>query len=555
MSNKKEEVKNENYKVLAIKYRPKNFEELKGQDVLVQTLTNAIEQEKIAHAYMMTGVRGVGKTSSARIFAKSLNCTGTDGKTEGPTIKPCGICENCKSIEAGSHIDVIEMDAASHTGVDDVRKIIEEVQYKPVVARYKIYIIDEVHMLSKSAFNALLKTLEEPPSHAKFIFATTEINKVPITILSRCQKFSLSRIEVSELTELFNDILDKESIKSDEESISIIARAAGGSARDGLSLLDQAISNSDGELSSEKTKEILGVSDKESILKIFEYMISGEVQESLKILNELYKKGADTFMILSDLMEYVHNIVKLRIIPEYKSNLHLTKTEADKVEELSRKIEISKLINLWQILTKGFDEMKSTDRNFQTLEMILVKGSYISSQPPLEKLIEKLENGELQIEAQKKNIANVETSSVSKLSEKEVVKNELPKVPSFIIDKEEPLKSLSKELKKDKELMLALEVEGNFILSSIEEVNDKLNISIGLKDPSKKSSFKSIKSYAEENYGTYINLVESVDGKTIVDEEKDNQSKVIEDVKKESAIVKSIFGAFGDLKVDKIEEN
>ena len=281
-----EENKQEQYVVLARKYRPQNFDDLVGQEALVQTLTNAIKNNRLHHAYILTGIRGVGKTTTARIIAKALNCTGKDGRG-GPTVHPCGFCENCRAITEGRHIDVMELDAASRTGVDDMREILDGVRYKPTNARYKIYIIDEVHMLSKSAFNALLKTLEEPPSHVKFIFATTEIRKVPVTILSRCQRFDLQRISIEDLTGLFKKILANEQINAEEEALQMIAKAADGSARDGESLLDQAISLGGGEVKTEVVKNMIGLADRNQTFELFEKLNAGEVAEVIAKLQEI----------------------------------------------------------------------------------------------------------------------------------------------------------------------------------------------------------------------------------------------------------------------------
>lgn len=263
---------NDQYVVLARKYRPQNFDDLLGQDALVQTLTNAIKNNRLHHAYMLTGIRGVGKTTTARIIAKALNCTGLDGKG-GPTPHPCGVCENCKAIASDRHMDVIELDAASRTGVDDIREILDGVRYKPTVSRYKIYIIDEVHMLSKNAFNALLKTLEEPPAHVKFIFATTEIRKVPVTILSRCQRFDLQRLGIEDLLKLYHKIVASEGIKADEEALHIMAKAADGSARDATSLLDQAISLGGGNVKVETVKDMIGLADRNQTFTLFQNLL------------------------------------------------------------------------------------------------------------------------------------------------------------------------------------------------------------------------------------------------------------------------------------------
>src|SRR5918998_1759963 len=280
------------YRVLARKYRPQRFDELIGQDAMVQTLGNAIKRDRLAHAFLLTGVRGVGKTSTARLIAKALNCIGTDGQG-GPTIDPCGQCEPCRAIAEGRHIDVVEMDAASHTGVDDVREIIEAVRYAAVSARYKVYIVDEVHMLSKNAFNALLKTLEEPPPHVKFLFATTEVNKVPVTVLSRCQRFDLRRIPAEKLAVHFAEVSRAEGAEVEEEALGMIARAAEGSARDGLSILDQAIAHGGGAVSADKVRDMLGLADRGRIRRLLGLVLAGNASSALAELDEVHSLGTD----------------------------------------------------------------------------------------------------------------------------------------------------------------------------------------------------------------------------------------------------------------------
>ena len=285
------DISNENdkqYVVLARKYRPQNFDELLGQDALVRTLTNAIKNNRLHHAYILTGIRGVGKTTTARLIAKALNCTGADGNG-GPTVNPCGVCENCKAIAASRHIDVLELDAASRTGVDDIREILDGVRYKPTNARYKVYIIDEVHMLSKNAFNALLKTLEEPPSHVIFIFATTEIRKVPITVLSRCQRFDLQRLTIDTLVGHFKNIIANEKLEAEEEALHIIAKAADGSCRDGLSLLDQAISLGSGAVKTDIVKNMIGLADRNQTFALFESLVNGKTDQVITNMAEQFK--------------------------------------------------------------------------------------------------------------------------------------------------------------------------------------------------------------------------------------------------------------------------
>ncbi len=289
------------YRVLARKYRPQRFDELIGQDAMVQTLGNAIRRDRLAHAFLMTGVRGVGKTSTARLIAKALNCIGPDG-AGGPTISPCNVCEPCRAIAEGRHIDVVEMDAASNTGVDDVREIIEAVRYAAVSARYKVYIIDEVHMLSKNAFNALLKTLEEPPAHVKFLFATTEVNKVPVTVLSRCQRFDLRRISAEQLADHFTEVCEAEGVQAEPEALALIARAAEGSARDGLSILDQAIAHGEEGVTAAQVRLMLGLSDRGAIRRLLGLLLAGDAQGALAAVREHHDLGVEPNALLRGLL-------------------------------------------------------------------------------------------------------------------------------------------------------------------------------------------------------------------------------------------------------------
>ena len=383
------------YVVLARKYRPQSFDDLLGQDALVQTLTNAIKNNRLHHAYILTGIRGVGKTTTARIIAKALNCTGKDGQG-GPTIKPCGMCENCKAIAAGRHIDVMELDAASRTGVDDIREILDGVRYKPTNARYKIYIIDEVHMLSKNAFNALLKTLEEPPSHVKFIFATTEIRKVPITVLSRCQRFDLQRLSIEDLMTLFTRILEKEKIAADTQALQIIAKAADGSARDGLSMLDQAISLGAGKVETEIVKNMIGLADRNKTFELFELLVNGKTNELLANVEEQYKNGANPLTILQDLVNIAHMLAKAKIIPSSVDDISLSESEKDLCKRLAPEISIAVLSKVWQMLIKGISELAIAPVQIDAVEMILIRIAYSANLPtPYELLNDVKKNSSL----------------------------------------------------------------------------------------------------------------------------------------------------------------
>lgn len=391
-----EENTNENqYVVLARKYRPQNFEDLLGQDALVQTLTNAIQNNRLHHAYILTGIRGVGKTTTARLIARALNCTGADGKG-GQTIHPCGVCDNCKAIAAGRHMDVMELDAASHTGVDDIRELLDSARYAPTNARYKVYIIDEVHMLSKGAFNALLKTLEEPPAHVKFIFATTEIRKVPVTILSRCQRFDLQRLSVETLTQLFTKILSNENIPAETEALDIIAKAADGSARDGLSLLDQAIVLSNGNINTDVVKKMLGLADRSQTLTLFENLVNGNMEAVLKDISEQYTNGATPMIVLQDLINITHDLAKVKIIPALLNSTSLSEIEKKTFATLSTSCSLAVLSKIWQMLIKGISEINMAPSAVEALEMILLRVAYSASLPtPYEILNEVKKNSDL----------------------------------------------------------------------------------------------------------------------------------------------------------------
>ncbi len=418
-----EENTNENqYVVLARKYRPQNFEDLLGQDALVQTLTNAIQNNRLHHAYILTGIRGVGKTTTARLIARALNCVGPDGKG-GPTIHPCGVCDNCKAIAAGRHMDVMELDAASHTGVDDIRELLDSARYAPTNARYKVYIIDEVHMLSKGAFNALLKTLEEPPAHVKFIFATTEIRKVPVTILSRCQRFDLQRLSVETLTKLFTKILSQENIPAESECLDIIAKAADGSARDGLSLLDQAIVLSNGNINTETVKKMLGLADRSQTLALFEKLVKGDMEAVLKDISEQYTNGATPIIILQDLINITHDLAKIKIVPALLNSTSLSEIEKTTFTDLSGKCSLAILSKIWQMLIKGISEINMAPSAVEALEMILLRIAYSASLPtPYEILNEVKKNSNLSgysassspsVGSEKKNLATAPISSDS----------------------------------------------------------------------------------------------------------------------------------------------
>ncbi|PZQ48280.1 MAG: DNA polymerase III subunit gamma/tau [Micavibrio aeruginosavorus] len=381
------------YRVLARKYRPKNFDDLIGQEALVRTLKNAIESGRIAHAFMLTGIRGVGKTTTARIIAKALNYTGPDGKS-GPTTGNTDDCDICKAITEDRHPDVFEMDAASRTGVDDIREILDGVRYAPTSARYKIYIIDEVHMLSKNAFNALLKTLEEPPPHVKFIFATTEIRKVPVTVLSRCQRFDLRRIDAETLAAYYKTITEKEGVKADDEALSLISRAADGSARDGLSMLDQAIALSQGDVTAQKVKDMLGLADRGLVLDLLENAVTGKCEAALSIMDDLYRKGADPSVIIGDMLDLSHLLTKIRAVPSMGETLQvMAKEEMLRASTLAAKLSMPSLGRVWQILLKGLNEVNYAPVPQKAAEMLIIRLAYAADLPDPADLIKKLKDG------------------------------------------------------------------------------------------------------------------------------------------------------------------
>jgi DNA polymerase-3 subunit gamma/tau len=382
------------YRVLARKYRPTDFTGLIGQEALVRTLSNAFATGRIAHAFMLTGVRGVGKTTTARIIARALNCIGPDGKRTDPTIHPCGVCEPCVSISESRNVDVQEMDAASRTGIDDIREIIEGVRYAPVAARYKIYIIDEVHMLSKQAFNGLLKTLEEPPPHVKFVFATTEIRKVPVTVLSRCQRFDLRRIDSAELAAYLAILAEKEKVKIEEGALALIARAAEGSARDSLSLLDQAIAHGEGEMiTAETVRQMLGLADRGRVLDIFEKLMGGKIAEALTDLQALYDAGADPLAVMQDLLETTHFLTRVKVAPAAQGFFDGGSGEAKRAAELAAKLSVAALTRAWQILLKGLFEVRDATRPISACEMALIRLAYAADLPPTDKLVKDLLDG------------------------------------------------------------------------------------------------------------------------------------------------------------------
>ena len=382
------------YRVLARKYRPQNFDQLIGQEALVRTLTHAIESGRVAHAFMLTGVRGVGKTTTARIIAKALNYTGADG-TSGPTAGPTDDCAVCQAISEGRHPDVLEMDAASQSKVENMRELLDGVRYAPSSARYKVYIIDEVHMLSDSAFNALLKTLEEPPPHVKFIFATTEIRKVPVTVLSRCQRFDLRRVDPHTLTTHYTNVCQKESVEAEPEAIAMISRAADGSVRDGLSILDQAMALSSGKITAEQVRGMLGLADRSLLLDLMENILAGNMETALQTIANLYRVGADAETILKDLLDITHLMSKFQAVkaPPATVEPNMETTERARAADMATRAGMPALGRVWQILLKGIGELQYAPNAQAAAEMVIIRLCYAAELPDPSSVLKQLKDG------------------------------------------------------------------------------------------------------------------------------------------------------------------
>ncbi|MGB6749554.1 MAG: DNA polymerase III subunit gamma/tau, partial [Xanthobacteraceae bacterium] len=378
------------YRVLARKYRPATFDDLIGQDAMVRTIANGFESGRIPQAWILTGVRGVGKTTTARILARALNYELPDGSITAPTVTMPVLGTHCEAIMESRHLDVIEMDAASHNSVDDVRQINDAIRYAPVSARYKVYILDEVHMLSGAAFNALLKTLEEPPPHAKFVFATTEIRKVPITVLSRCQRFDLRRVDAALLVKHLQGIAGKEAIEAEPEALALIARAAEGSVRDSLSLFDQGIAHAAGPVRAEDVRQMLGLADRTRVIDLFEALMRADIAAALKELRDQYDSGADPAMVLGDLAEFTHFVTRVKIVPALADDVSLTEAERSRGRGFATKLSMRVLARTWQMLLKGITEVEAAGRPIDAADMVLVRIAYAADLPTPDEVIRSL---------------------------------------------------------------------------------------------------------------------------------------------------------------------
>ena len=557
------------YKVLARKHRPATFSDLIGQDVMVKIIQNSFLSERIAHAFMLTGVRGVGKTTTARIIAKGLNCIGLNGNGL-PTISPCGRCDNCLAISNGNHVDVMEFDAASRTGVSDIREIIESVFYRAASARFKIYIIDEVHMLSTSAFNALLKTLEEPPKHVKFIFATTEINKVPLTVLSRCQTFDLKRIEPQSMIAYLKDISERENFSISEDCLGQIARASEGSMRDALSLLEQIFVDTGGIITIEKVRRTLGLADRGRLIDLFESLVSGEIAIVLEQYNDLYKDGADPISLLKELSEITHWITLFKVAPKLSNDITMPPEERSRGKELSEKLDLRELARIWQLLVKILDESSSAFNSKISVEMGLIRVAHASQGPTPDELIKKiiqneqsdLKKTEEKINASAKGVTSLtgelENNNSLQITEKQIFETTVlqSEAEKRIVLKSEEDRSLENfadvieliRVKRDLELLI--EIENNFRL-----VNYKIGRIEFEPTPSAAKNLASrLTGFLKEQTGArwFVSVVSSGGGQTIREASVEKQT-LSEKKAMSSPTVRAVFDNFPASKFCKID--
>lgn len=448
-----------NYTVLARKYRSQDFKSLIGQEVLVKTLTTAINTSRIAHAYIFTGIRGTGKTSTARILAKALNCLSSDGATANP----CGQCENCKTIAAGQHIDVMEIDAASHTGVDNMRDILDAAQYRPTNGRYKVYIIDEVHMLSTSAFNALLKTLEEPPAHVIFILATTEIRKVPVTILSRCQRFDLARVPVDTLKKHFAWIAEQEKIELTDEANEMLARAADGSVRDGLSLLDQAIAQTGGHVDDAAVMDMLKRADRGVVVDFMKTLLTGDTAATLDKADEIYNNGADLSMLLTDMMEWTHWATRMHpsLHAGDSANSPYTADQREQIQNLNGRVSLNTLSRIWQVMVAAVPEMQTAENQKQCFDMLIIRMIHIANMPTVPEILKQQESAN--------HAREVKNILADRMAQQKNISDVTEKERTIVITN---TTQLAEELQKSKEILLYSYYSSNIEVAEFS--NDKI---------------------------------------------------------------------------------
>lgn len=544
-------ISEKSYKVLARKYRPQNFDDLMGQDVMVQTLKNAFKIDRIAHAYMLTGVRGIGKTTTARLLARALNYK-TD-LIDKPNIEMSETGYHCLEIMESRHIDVIEMDAASRTGIADIREIIDSINYSPSSARFKIYIIDEIHMLSKAAFNGLLKTLEEPPSHVKFIFATTEVQKVPLTILSRCQRFDLRRFDNDLVRSLLLKVCSKENVKIDDSVIGLISRASGGSARDSLSLLDQAIalSENDEALSEDLIRKMLGLSDQGRIIDLFEYISSGEVEAALGEIRDQVDIGVDPSNLIEVLGDLVHEMTRHKVTQENEDNLSLGPENIVRLKNIIENESVKSLSRYWQMILKAANEIKNFSKPLSALEMAVIRMCYISDLPTPDEIIKKIESKDIS-PAEKKTLKSNSKPSVSMISgsseKKELDQSLIEEVLTKIIPKD--FHEIIQLARIHKDVKMQYELENNVSLVSFEKEKIEINILKGSESIASDLS-KKLFEWTEKKW---IVLVSSSQGEKTINQEREESDLLIRSNIEKHPIYKATVEEFKNTSIKLIEE-
>ena len=544
-------ISEKSYKVLARKYRPQNFDDLMGQDVMVQTLKNAFKIDRIAHAYMLTGVRGIGKTTTARLLARALNYK-TD-LIDKPNIEMSETGYHCLEIMESRHIDVIEMDAASRTGIADIREIIDSINYSPSSARFKIYIIDEIHMLSKAAFNGLLKTLEEPPSHVKFIFATTEVQKVPLTILSRCQRFDLRRFDNDLVRSLLLKVCSKENVKIDDSVIGLISRASGGSARDSLSLLDQAIalSENDEALSEDLIRKMLGLSDQGRIIDLFEYISSGDVEAALGEIRDQVDIGVDPSNLIEALGDLVHEMTRHKVTQENEDNLSLGPENIVRLKNIIENESVKSLSRYWQMILKAANEIKNFSKPLSALEMAVIRMCYISDLPTPDEIIKKIESKDIS-PAEKKTLKSNSKPSVSMISgsseKKELDESLIEEVLTKIIPKD--FHEIIQLARIHKDVKMQYELENNVSLVSFAKEKIEINILKGSESIASDLS-KKLFEWTEKKW---IVLVSSSQGEKTINQEREESDLLIRSNIEKHPIYKATVEEFKNTSIKLIEE-
>tara|TARA_Y100000746_G_scaffold133566_1_gene114388 strand:+ start:1110 stop:2921 length:1812 start_codon:yes stop_codon:yes gene_type:complete len=547
--NKEKSSSKNSYKVLARKYRPQNFEDLMGQEIMVQTLKNAFKTNRIAHAYILTGVRGIGKTTTARLLARSLNY-----ETEAinkPNIDMSELGKHCLEIMESRHIDVIEMDAASRTGIADIREIIDSVNYSPSSARYKIYIIDEVHMLSKAAFNGLLKTLEEPPSHVKFIFATTEVQKIPLTILSRCQRFDLKRFDHDMIKLLINKVCKKEMVSIEDPIIDLIAKASGGSARDSLSLLDQAMAlSNDGNISEEKIRQMLGLSDQSRIIDLYEFISNTEIEKALLEVKDQVDIGIDPVNLIESLGDLIHELTRLKVTDSNDDNLSLGPEGFSRIKSLKDKISVKHLSRYWQMILKASSEIKNFSKSLAALEMAIIRMSYISDLPTPDEIIKKIEENKTESSEKKSpnsetnnNIKVVPTVSVKPVQQEKIIEENSEFDPKGFED-------IIELVRLNKNIRLQYDLENNVSLVSFEKGKIELNIL----NNDEKILFTLSNKLQEWTNEKWLIVSSSAQGQKTIQELRDDDKFELQSLIKEHPIYKKTIMEFDIVDITSIEE-